>query len=60
VSKGRPEARGLKTSVEIPPELLRAAKHRAVDEPGGLRGVIVRALEAYLIRDPTTTKKRKR
>jgi hypothetical protein len=42
------EKRGTKVSLEVPPHLLRAAKFLAIDEPGGLRGVIVRALEAYL------------
>jgi hypothetical protein len=40
--------RGTRTTVEIPDELLREAKHRAVEEPGGLRGVLIRALEGYL------------
>ena len=39
---------GGKMTVEIPNELLLEAKHRAVEEPGGLRGLFVRALEAYL------------
>jgi hypothetical protein len=40
--------RGIKTSVELPAHLLRAAKIRAIDEPGGIRAVIARALSAYL------------
>jgi hypothetical protein len=50
--------RGTKTSVEIRPELYRAAKLRALDEPGGLRGVIERALDAYLGERKTAAKKR--
>jgi hypothetical protein len=55
------ETRGIKTSVEIPERLWRAARMRAIDEPGGLRGVIVRALETYLFggRSPKTEVGRK-
>jgi hypothetical protein len=46
--KASQQTRGVKTSVEIPERVWRAARMRAIDERGGLRGVIVRALEAYL------------
>ncbi len=38
----------VKTTVELPEALWRAAKVRAMDERTGLRSVIVAALEAYL------------
>lgn len=50
-SKVSRQTRGVKTSVEIPERVWRAARMRAIDEPGGLRGVIVRALENYLQRE---------
>ncbi len=40
--------RGKKTSIEIRPDLLRAAKHLAVDEGVGLREIVERALEAHV------------
>jgi hypothetical protein len=40
--------RGVKTTVELPEELWRAAKIRAMDERGDLRTVLIRALELYL------------
>ncbi len=48
----KPEPRGVKTSVELPRPLWQAAKIRATEEgePGGFRGVLVRALKAYLHR----------
>ncbi|HEV2065026.1 MAG TPA: hypothetical protein VGS00_10820 [Thermoanaerobaculia bacterium] len=53
------EKRGTKISLEVPPPILRAAKMLAIDEPGGLRGVIVRALEAYLVQKKALPAKRK-
>ncbi len=38
----------VKTTVELPEELWRAAKIRAMDERTDFRSVVVRALEAYL------------
>ncbi len=40
--------RGVKTTVEIPENIWRAAKHRALDENTDLRNVIVSALEKHL------------
>ncbi len=54
------EKRGTKCTVEIPDPILRAAKHLAVEEPGGLRGVIVRALELYLGQKKALPAERKR
>ncbi len=44
--------RGVKTSLEIPEELWRAAKVRAIDEGSDLRAVIIAALELYLKTKP--------
>jgi hypothetical protein len=41
------EARMVKTTLEMPEELWKAAKVRAIEE-GDLRTVMIRALEAYL------------
>jgi hypothetical protein len=38
----------VKTTVELPGELWRAAKIRAMDERADLRSVLIRALEDYL------------
>ena len=38
----------VKTTVELPGELWRAAKIRAMDERADLRTVLIHALEAYL------------
>ncbi|MDO8680032.1 MAG: hypothetical protein Q7R30_16030 [Acidobacteriota bacterium] len=38
----------MKTTVELPGELWRAAKIRAMDERADLRTVLIRALENYL------------
>ena len=48
----------MKTTVELPGELWRAAKIRAMDERADLRTVLIRALEDYL-RDtaPGTTER---
>lgn len=42
------EGRDFKTSIELPEALWRSVKHRAVDEGGKVRDVVIRALEAYL------------
>lgn len=50
VTKARPpeERAPVKTTVELPGELWRSAKIRAMDERVDLRTVLIRALEAYL------------
>ena len=45
----------IRTTLELPPELWRAAKIRAIDE-GDLRTVMIRALQEYLAR-PSKAKK---
>ncbi|HYB94189.1 MAG TPA: hypothetical protein VEC39_08860 [Vicinamibacterales bacterium] len=49
----------MKTTVELPGELWRAAKIRAMDDRADLRTVLIRALEEYLREHepaaPTTT-----
>ncbi len=42
------EGETVKTTVELPGELWKAAKIRAMDERADLRSVIIAALEAYL------------
>lgn len=41
----------MKTSVEIPDDLWKAAKHLAVEEEIDLKDVIVKALEEFLKRE---------
>ena len=36
------------TSIELPDDLYRKVKHRAVDEGSTFKGVVQKALEAYL------------
>ena len=48
VKKQEPERRPVKTTVELPGELWRAAKIRAMDERADLRTIFIRALESYL------------
>jgi hypothetical protein len=49
VAKTHDPARApVKTTVELPGELWRAAKIRAMDDRADLRTVLIRALEAYL------------
>jgi hypothetical protein len=49
VAKARQHAEDLiKTTVELPSELWRAAKIRAMDERTDLRTVLIRALEQFL------------
>lgn len=44
----RTDSDTVKTTVELPGELWRAAKIRAMDERADLRTVLIRALEHYL------------
>ena len=44
----RTDSDTVKTTVELPGELWRAAKIRAMDERADLRTVLIRALEEYL------------
>lgn len=48
MAKGTKTTRGDKTTVEIPPDLLLAAKRRALDERTNLRALIVEGLELRL------------
>jgi hypothetical protein len=45
---GKKEAKTVKTTVDLPESLWRAAKIRAMDERTDLRSVIIAALENYL------------
>ena len=47
----RTDSDTVKTTVELPGELWRAAKIRAMDERADLRTVLIRALEDYLRED---------
>lgn len=47
-----PGRRTVKTTVELPEELWRAAKIRAMDERSDLRSVLIAALAAYLEPSP--------
>ncbi len=46
------EGRTVKTTVDLPEALWRAAKIRAMDERTDLRSVIIAALQQYLQRKP--------
>jgi len=48
VAAKRTDSDTVKTTVELPGELWRAAKIRALDERADLRTVLIRALEDYL------------
>jgi hypothetical protein len=48
VAVKRTDSDTVKTTVELPGELWRAAKIRAMDERSDLRSVLIRALEEYL------------
>ena len=48
----RTDSDTVKTTVELPGELWRAAKIRAMDERADLRTVLIRALEDYLRGEP--------
>ena len=55
--KGRPRdksERTKKSTVDLPVDLWRAAKIRALDEGSDFRAVVVKALEAYLKTKPST------
>ena len=54
------EREPVKTTVELPGDLWRAAKLRAMDDRVDLRTVFIRALEAYLGVPPRTITKRGR
>ena len=45
---GRATKRGVKTTVELPADVWRAAKIRAMDDYSDLRSVIVAALRSHL------------
>lgn len=51
VTAKRKDADSVKTTVELPGELWRAAKIRAMDGRVDLRTILVRALEQYLEED---------
>lgn len=51
VAAKRTDGDTVKTTVELPGELWRAAKIRAMDERADLRTVLIRALEDYLRED---------
>ena len=51
----RTDSDTVKTTVELPGELWRAAKIRAMDERADLRTVLIRALEDYLRDERTGT-----
>jgi hypothetical protein len=42
------ESKTVKTTIDLPEELWRKAKMRAVDERSDLRSVVIAALEGYL------------
>ena len=48
VAGKRTDSDTVKTTVELPGDLWRAAKIRAMDERSDLRTVLIRALEQYL------------
>jgi hypothetical protein len=53
VAGKRTDSDTVKTTVELPGDLWRAAKIRAMDERSDLRTVLIRALEQYLSQDGT-------
>ena len=55
VAAKRTDGDTVKTTVELPGELWRAAKIRAMDERADLRTVLIRALEDYLREGPDQT-----
>ncbi len=56
VAARRTDSDTVKTTVELPGELWRAAKIRAMDERADLRTVLIRALEDYLrVAEPAPT-----
>ncbi len=44
--------RGIKTTIEIPEDLWRAGKIRAIDEGSDFRAIVIGALELYLKTKP--------
>ena len=56
--KGRPSM--VKTTVELPEDLWRAAKTRALDERTDLRSVLISALDAYLGQKPKSKRESRR
>jgi hypothetical protein len=52
VAGKRTDSDTVKTTVELPGELWRAAKIRAMDDRSDLRTVLIRALEQYLAQAP--------
>jgi hypothetical protein len=48
VAGKRTDSDTVKTTVELPGELWRAAKIKAMDERSDLRSVLIRALQSYL------------
>lgn len=49
VTRATPVSGNVKTTVDLPQELWRAAKIRAMDDHADLRSVVIAALRAYLI-----------
>jgi hypothetical protein len=56
VAAKRTDGDTVKTTVELPGELWRAAKIRAMDDRSDLRTVLIRALEHYLRDGASKTK----
>jgi len=50
----------VKTTVELPEDLWRAAKTRALDERTDLRSVLISALDAYLGQKPKSKRESRR
>ena len=46
--------RGVKTTIELPEPIWRAAKQRALDESRDLRAVVIEALQQFLARLPAS------
>jgi hypothetical protein len=52
----KPENEVVRSTIEFPPELWRAAKIRAMDERTDLRDIVLRSLRAYLAKAPSLKK----
>jgi hypothetical protein len=50
--------RGVKTTLEIPEALWHRAKVASIGAPGGMRGILVRALQEHLDREHPEPKKK--